>query len=369
MDVQVANGVVDIAVEDEAEAVAVDEAVPVVLPGPAADVGVRRPAPTAPRHPREPAARLRRAPGDRDARRRRQRARAAPRLRPRHGDVADPHRGPADRPDRQQPGATCRVRSTATAPTRRPASCSCATRSTSRSSSCATRPGMMVGPEIEKTALVRHCNRLFVVGANLSVPMVMIVLRKGYGLGAQAMAGGSFKEPFAVGAWPTAEFGGMGLEGQVKLGFRNELAAMDDPRRPRAPATTSWWRPPTSGARRIQAGVSFQVDDVIDPADSRHFVAQRVRLRPAAAASRGQEATVRRRVVIAGRPRGSADATLGSWAPGTEPPEQRAEEALDASSNDAGLGPRPAVRIASSATRGRRGRCAARAEVRARARR
>ena len=90
-------------------------------------------------------------------------------------------------------------------------------------------PGMMVGPEIEKTALVRHCNRLFVVGANLSVPTVMIVLRKGYGLGAQAMAGGSFKEPFAVGAWPTAEFGGMGLEGQVKLGFRNELAAMDDP--------------------------------------------------------------------------------------------------------------------------------------------
>ena len=90
-------------------------------------------------------------------------------------------------------------------------------------------PGMMVGPEVEKTALVRHCNRLFVVGANLSVPTVMIVLRKGYGLGAQAMAGGSFKEPFAVGAWPTAEFGGMGLEGQVKLGFRNELAAMDDP--------------------------------------------------------------------------------------------------------------------------------------------
>ena len=90
-------------------------------------------------------------------------------------------------------------------------------------------PGMMVGPEVEKTALVRHCNRLFVIGANLSVPTVMIVLRKGYGLGAQAMAGGSFKEPFAVGAWPTAEFGGMGLEGQVKLGFRNELAAIDDP--------------------------------------------------------------------------------------------------------------------------------------------
>jgi acetyl-CoA carboxylase carboxyltransferase component len=133
-------------------------------------------------------------------------------------------------------------------------------------------PGMMVGPEIEKTALVRHCNRLFVIGANLSVPMVMIVLRKGYGLGAQAMAGGSFKEPFAVGAWPTAEFGGMGLEGQVKLGFRNELAAMDDP-----DARLARYEQLVAAAyergKAVQAGVSFQVDDVIDPADSRFFVA------------------------------------------------------------------------------------------------
>jgi acetyl-CoA carboxylase carboxyltransferase component len=133
-------------------------------------------------------------------------------------------------------------------------------------------PGMMVGPEVEKTALVRHCNRLFVIGANLSVPTMMIVLRKGYGLGAQAMAGGSFKEPFAVAAWPTAEFGGMGLEGQVKLGFRNELAAMDDPDARRARyeqlVASAYER-----GKAIQAGVSFQVDDVIDPADSRYFVA------------------------------------------------------------------------------------------------
>ena len=134
-------------------------------------------------------------------------------------------------------------------------------------------PGMMVGPEIEKTALVRHCSRLFVVGANLTVPTVMIVLRKGYGLGAQAMAGGSFKDPFSVGAWPTAEFGGMGLEGQVKLGFRNELAAMDDPDARRARYDQLVARAYEQG-KAIQAGVSFQVDDVIDPADSRHFVAR-----------------------------------------------------------------------------------------------
>ena len=86
----------------------------------------------------------------------------------------------------------------------------------------------MVGPESEKTALVRHAARMFVTGANAGVPFFTIVLRKAYGLGAQAMAGGSFKAPFFTVSWPTGEFGGMGLEGAVKLGFRRELAAIAD---------------------------------------------------------------------------------------------------------------------------------------------
>ena len=81
-------------------------------------------------------------------------------------------------------------------------------------------PGMMVGPDVEATALVRHCSRLFVTGANVTVPTVTIVLRKAYGLGAQAMMGGSTKAPLACLAWPTGEFGGMGLEGAVRLGYR-----------------------------------------------------------------------------------------------------------------------------------------------------
>ena len=132
-------------------------------------------------------------------------------------------------------------------------------------------PGMMVGPEVEKTALVRHCSRLFVTGANLTVPHVTMVLRKAYGLGAQAMAGGSFKEPFATVAWPTAEFGGMGLEGQVKLGFRNELAAIEDPAERKARydqlVDAAYQR-----GRALVAGTSFAVDDVIDPADSRRWI-------------------------------------------------------------------------------------------------
>ncbi len=90
-------------------------------------------------------------------------------------------------------------------------------------------PGIMVGPEVEKTALVRHAARMFVTGANITVPFFTIILRKGYGLGAQAMAGGSFKAPMFTVSWPTGEFGGMGLEGAVKLGYRNELAAEQDP--------------------------------------------------------------------------------------------------------------------------------------------
>ena len=90
-------------------------------------------------------------------------------------------------------------------------------------------PGIMVGPEAEKEALVRHACRMFVVGRSVTVPTCTIVLRKGYGLGAQAMASGGFKFPMFTVAWPTGEFGGMGLEGAVKLGYRKELEAVEDP--------------------------------------------------------------------------------------------------------------------------------------------
>jgi acetyl-CoA carboxylase carboxyltransferase component len=91
-------------------------------------------------------------------------------------------------------------------------------------------PGFMVGPESEKTAGVRRFGRLFVVGANLRVPVVAVVLRKGYGLGAMAMTGGHLKAPLATLSWPSGEFGGMGLEGAVRLGYKAELAAIEDPR-------------------------------------------------------------------------------------------------------------------------------------------
>jgi acetyl-CoA carboxylase carboxyltransferase component len=142
-------------------------------------------------------------------------------------------------------------------------------------------PGMMVGPEVEKTALVRHCSRLFVTGANLTIPHVAIVLRKAYGLGAQAMAGGNFKESFFSVAWPTAEFGGMGLEGQVKLGFRNELAAIEDPKERLARYQDLVARA-YERSRAIHQGVSFGVDDVIDPMDSRHWIVNALRSVPAA---------------------------------------------------------------------------------------
>ena len=89
-------------------------------------------------------------------------------------------------------------------------------------------PGIMVGPEVEKTAVVRHAARMFVTSANIDVPLMTIVTRKGYGLGAQAMAGGSFKASLFTITWPTGEFGGMGLEGAVKLGYRKELQAIED---------------------------------------------------------------------------------------------------------------------------------------------
>jgi len=129
----------------------------------------------------------------------------------------------------------------------------------------------MVGPEIEKTGLVRHAARMFVTGASLTVPFFTIVLRKAYGLGAQAMAGGSFKAPLFAVSWPTGEFGGMGLEGAVKLGYRNEIAAIKDPAERTAFYDKMVARMYEVG-KAVNIASHFEFDDVIDPADSRKWV-------------------------------------------------------------------------------------------------
>lgn len=134
-------------------------------------------------------------------------------------------------------------------------------------------PGMMVGPEVEKTALVRHCSRLFVTGANITVPMVSIVLRKCYGLGAQAMAAGTLKAPLATVAWPTGEFGGMGLEGAVRLGYRKELDAAASEEERDALYQQLVDRMYQHG-KALSTGTYFEIDDVIDPAESRRLIAR-----------------------------------------------------------------------------------------------
>ncbi len=139
-------------------------------------------------------------------------------------------------------------------------------------------PGIMVGPDAETTALVRHASRLFLAGAALTVPFMTVVLRKGYGLGAQAMAGGSFRAPLMTVAWPTGEFGGMGLEGAVKLAYRKELDAIEDDeqrkRRFDAMVADAYER-----GTALNTATYFEIDDVIDPAATRALVAA-VMLRP-----------------------------------------------------------------------------------------
>jgi len=137
-------------------------------------------------------------------------------------------------------------------------------------------PGFMVGPDAERTALVRRVCRMFVGGANLRVPFFTVVLRKGYGLGAQAMAAGCFHAPVFIVAWPTGEFGGMGLEGAVRLGFRKELAAIAD----RAARDAEFRRRVDEmyarGKATSMASV-LEIDDVIDPADTRRWIAAGLR--------------------------------------------------------------------------------------------
>jgi acetyl-CoA carboxylase carboxyltransferase component len=149
-------------------------------------------------------------------------------------------------------------------------------------------PGMMVGPEVEQTALVRHCTRLFVTGANITVPMVSIVLRKSYGLGAQAMMGGSTKAPLACLAWPTGEFGGMGLEGAVRLGYRKELEAIGDPDERERTFQQMVDRMYEHG-KALNAASHFEIDDVIDPADSRRWLSTLLAAAPPPRAHRGKK--------------------------------------------------------------------------------
>ena len=132
-------------------------------------------------------------------------------------------------------------------------------------------PGIMVGPEIEKTALVRHSSRMFLVGANLTVPTFTVVVRKSYGLGGIAMAGGSYKVPVCTVAWPTAEFGAMGLEGSVKLGFRDVLAAIEDPQERKARYEALVAKEYERGGA-LNYATGFALDDTIDPAETRHWL-------------------------------------------------------------------------------------------------
>ncbi len=140
-------------------------------------------------------------------------------------------------------------------------------------------PGIMVGPESEKTALVRHAGRMFVVGANIDAPLMTIITRKGYGLGAQAMAGGSFKAPLFTVTWPTGEFGGMGLEGAVKLGYRKELQAIEDPEE-RRDAYEKMVADMYERGKAVNMASHFELDDVIDPADSRKWISAALRSLP-----------------------------------------------------------------------------------------
>ena len=137
-------------------------------------------------------------------------------------------------------------------------------------------PGFMVGPEAEKSGLVRHVSRMFVTARSVSVPTGTIVLRKAYGLGAQAMASGGFKFPMFTISWPTGEFGGMGLEGAVKLGYKRELAEISDPKE-REEAYQKLVDRMYQVGKGLSMADHFEIDDVIDPQDSRHWIATALR--------------------------------------------------------------------------------------------
>jgi acetyl-CoA carboxylase carboxyltransferase component len=133
-------------------------------------------------------------------------------------------------------------------------------------------PGFMVGQDAEATGLVRHASRLLVAGAAIRVPLIAIILRRGYGLGAQAMVGGSLHEPLLTVAWPSAHLGPMGLEGAVRLAMRKELEAIADEAE-REQRVRDLTAAAEQNARALNAATLFEIDDVIDPAETRSLIA------------------------------------------------------------------------------------------------
>jgi acetyl-CoA carboxylase carboxyltransferase component len=134
-------------------------------------------------------------------------------------------------------------------------------------------PGFMVGPDMEEKAQVRHVSRMFVAAAHLRVPVLSVVLRKGYGLGAMAMTAGGFHAPHFTVAWPTGEFGAMGLEGAVKLGYRKELEAQ-----PEGPRRDALYQQLVDkqyeNGSALQMATTLEIDAVIDPARTRDWLVQ-----------------------------------------------------------------------------------------------
>jgi acetyl/propionyl-CoA carboxylase alpha subunit/acetyl-CoA carboxylase carboxyltransferase component len=149
-------------------------------------------------------------------------------------------------------------------------------------------PGFMVGPQAEKQATVRHVSRMFVTAASLTVPFFTLVLRKGYGLGAQAMAAGSFHAPLFTAAWPSAEFGAMGLEGAVRLGFAKELAAQADDAARQALFDKLVAKAYANG-KALNMASFLEIDAVIDPADSRAWLLRGLAATPRPARREGRK--------------------------------------------------------------------------------
>ncbi|MBU0808600.1 MAG: carbamoyl-phosphate synthase large subunit [Gammaproteobacteria bacterium] len=152
-------------------------------------------------------------------------------------------------------------------------------------------PGFMVGPEAEKQATVRHVSRMFVAAASLTVPFFTVVLRKGYGLGAQAMAAGSFHSPLFTIAWPSAEFGAMGLEGAVRLGFAKELAAIEEPTA-RQQLFDKLVAKAYQNGKGINMASFLEIDAVIDPVETRAWLLRGLNATPKPAARDGKKRAV-----------------------------------------------------------------------------
>jgi acetyl-CoA carboxylase carboxyltransferase component len=131
-------------------------------------------------------------------------------------------------------------------------------------------PGFVVGSAVEKQGIIRHGAKMLFAVSEATVPKVTVIMRKAYGAGYFVMNGTAYEADYIV-AWPTAEIAVMGPDGMVAITMRKQLEQIPEGKE-RDAAKIEMAEEFRKNIDPYIAAGHAQIDDVIDPAETRHTI-------------------------------------------------------------------------------------------------